>query len=432
MKMFNLEFFSRLIMVVLFIGVLAVGAQADAYIHWENASGKLGALTYGSQWNYTDTYGGGATESSLNQRVTSIVSVDENNNSGVSYADSAFYAESISDTLSTNGRGGLVQDTQDGGWGKLQILGKADSSRAGTDIRTYTEATADAYVTFSIHSEEKRTAPVLVKFTVEFASVATDGYTGDLNIYRDRDPVADTADRFCNFATFGGLAQDGRPAGHFVLEEDENTQILYDINGNPVDHMFDDPSRPDQYDALVPDALYGYPDSGRGGLIPGEYLVPYADNTVDMLSDRTMLYNDDGDDYVDGNEMQEALLQTSLAVDPGNHANDPLYTDRMEGANTMAMEYSRGNVTYSEGLESYVTYFWVDPEDFDDPMAIYVQLSANLAVDGGIEGDFGSTDGSDQLSTMFYNVQIVPEPGTIILIGSALVGIAGIMRKKLF
>ncbi|MFH1551056.1 MAG: PEP-CTERM sorting domain-containing protein [Planctomycetota bacterium] len=431
--------------------------QADPVIKWltategeGDATSKLGALYYGSQLKYTSTYsGGGAVEGPLNQKYSTIISVDANNNTGASYSDAVFYAEAISDTTINNGRNGLIDGTQDGGWGRLQIFGKAISTRSSGYVRTYSEATADAYVTFSIEDDTPRTAPVLVKFTIEFANVPTDQYNGDLQIFRNRDPVAGTADRFVNFATFGGLTQDGRPPSYFIIEEDLNpSQRIYDIYGNPVVHMFDDPSRPEQFDANLAggtpslteqyfpygtpgtnkeNVLWG-PGSGRGGPIP-------LGTSSALNTNRTWLYMDNSNGLVDAIEMQEPLLQDPVATNP---ANDPLYTDRMNGTNATAIEYSRGNTTFNDGLVSQTFYFEIQPDELGDPFSIYAQLSANLAVDGGIDGWYGGNpvntlgpQRDSDYATLFYHIEIVPEPATIIMIGLGAAGLAGIARRKL-
>ena len=449
---------------------IASPASAGPVIRWlrategeGGATSKLGALHYGSQLSYTNTYyGGSATEAGLNQKVTSLISVDQFNNTGASYNDAVFYAEAVSDTTVNNSRGGLVDGTQNGGWGKLEIRGKAHSSRVGGTpyVRTYSEATADAYVTFTIEDDGCRTAPVLVKFTIEFANNQTDGFNGNLDIFRDRAPVAGTDDRFVNFATFGGLTQYERPpmldATHqkpFTLEEDLNfdSQRLFDINGNPIVHVFDDPSRPEQFDpaatgapfpideqykrfagdplnpstTYLNDNLLWGPGSGRGGPIP---LGPGG--TTILKTNRTWLYQDNGDDYVDEIEMQELLLQDA---DPNNPANNPLYCDRNMGANADAVQYSRGNTTFNDGLGSHVFYFEISPDSFNDPYSIYAQLSTNLAADGGIDTLYGNQESPNDFATLFYNIEIVPEPGTWIMILSGFFAAGGtaVARKRM-
>ncbi len=434
-------------------------SQADPVIKWLNAdddmgapSSKLGALYYGSQLSYTTHYsGGGASDGALHQKYSTQISVDAANNTGASYANAVFYAEAISDTTINNGRNGLIDGTQDGGWGRLQIFGKAISTRTGAPVRTYSEATADAYVTFTIENDTPRTDPVFVKFTVEFANVPTDSYNGDLNIFRNRDPVASSDDRFVNFATFGGLTQDGRPPSYFIIEEDLNpSQRIYDIYGNPVVHTFDDPSRPEQFDANLdpgtpslteqyfPYATPGTnnenvlwaPGSGRGGPIP-------LGTGAALNTNRTWLYMDNSNSLVDEIEMQEPLLQDPTAT---NTANDPLYTDRMNGTNATAIEYSRGNTTFNNGLGSHSFIFEIQPDEFGDPFSIYAQLSANLAVDGGIDSWYGNI-GSDltygpqsdsDYATLYYHIEIVPEPATwaMILSGLFVTGGAAFARKR--
>lgn len=353
----------------------------------------------------------------------------------VTYGDSILYAQAISDTINAKGVG-LVDGTQDGGWGMLEILGKATSERndlinhPNGSVRSYTEATADAYLTFKILDDNPYPGEkVLVKFVIE----------SDLHFEINEVAATGDFDRYVNFATFGGLIKQGKPDStmKFNLSTDDTPLT---IEGDPVDPnnpdplnyfvtdnkgklinlIFDDPARPDQYDAGDPykivDLVKGEADCGRGGFIPEPDIDVYG---------TTRSWPDTGSylDFVNLDQVQELLLDDPLspANDPGI-ANDP--------------QFSVGNETFnagqlgSDGIHagSRIWYFWAD---INTEYAIYCQLSANIATDGGINGQFGSLGDVTQLSKLYYHLEIaVPEPATIIMIGLSLTGLTAILRKK--
>ena len=323
------------------------------------------------------------------------------NMTGVSYDDAVLYAEAVSDPTYNNPRGGLIQGEMVGGVGQLKVLGKVVSSRTDEyldPVRSYAEATADAYVTFRVQDTNPNMETVRTRFWIET----------DLAMWNSHDyggPM-DADDRYVNWATYGGLLQDERPAGNFDLTV-TNPALVTDEDGYLINLVFDDPARPEQYDATAPDDIL----SGRGDWIPEDEELPAF-----MNSNRTRLYDDDENGYVNWFEMQEPLLQDP---DLSNPANNDLATNPI---------FSLGNVTFNDGMR--YEEWWFDAE-VDREYVIYVQLSANITNDGGINGKFGSSDNVEDFAMLYYGLDVVPEPGTIILIGIAVAGLAAIARKRL-
>ena len=324
--------------------------------------------------------------------------INGNSGPGVSYNDAILYAEAISDGSATNGRGGLINGGMDGGVGALKIRGKIQSSRPGNDpVRSYAEATADAYLTFKIEDTNPNMETVRTRFWIET----------DLAMWNNHDYGGsfDEDDRFVNFATYGGVVQDTRPEGLFDLTT-ANPDLVVDEDGHLINLVFDDPARPEQYDATDPDAISGA-GSGRGGWIP---------EVDDFMNNfRTRLYEDDLDYILDLIELQEPLLQD---ISSDNPANNALATNP---------EFSLGNVTFNDGMGYFE--WWFDAE-VGHEYAIYVQLSSNIADDGGIDSKFGASGDVEDFGTLYYGLDVVPEPGTIILIGAAVAGMAAIVRRK--
>lgn len=365
---------------------------------------KLGAVLYYSNLGEFNSphediqllQGVNPTTSTASQRFSGNASGQSG--SGVSYNDAILYAEAISDGSATNGRGGLISGGMDGGVGALKILGKVISTRTGSPVRSYAEATADAYITFMVLDSNPNMTTVRTRFWIET----------DLLIWNNHDynTSFDSNDRFVNFATFGGLVQDVRPTGVFDLTT-ANADLVMDENNNLINRVFDDPARPDQYDATNPNAISGA-GSSRGGPIPE------VGNTLN--SNRTRLYMDDLDTLIDLVELQEPLLQDAGVNNPANNA---LATNSM---------FSLGNVTFNQG-QGYCEW-WFDAV-VGQEYVIYVQLSANITDDGGINGKFGSSSNVENFGTLYYGIDVVPEPGTLVLIGLGALGLATAARRKL-
>lgn len=328
------------------------------------------------------------------------------------------YTEAISDGSASNGRGGLVQDATDTNWGALKILGYVQSSRTPdvnhpTDhVRSYGEATADAYLCFQIIGDAQH--PVGSTVRVEF------DMDTDLGYAVNRAPsLLNPNDRYVNWATFGGLIQTSRPGTtmNFNLStapmNNPNPLFAKDENGNYVNLEFDDPARPEQYDAIDPEAIVDLdrslpPVSGRGGPIPEVGDTLFTDRTSLQPLYRTITLAD----------LQEYMLQDPNSLNPANNsdATNP--------------QYSVGNTTFNNGTGDHVWYF---DAVVGSEYTMYLQLAANITDDGGINGQFGSAADPEDFASLYYRLSIanVPEPGTIVMMGLALASGIALVRRKM-
>jgi hypothetical protein len=436
---------------LLIAALAATSAFATPYIKYGNDGVPIfGTLIHYSNVSFYGTYdepefrgdpinGNGQEDAAYT--LNSIVGLRfSGNDAGVSgaavpYSDAILYAQAISDTINAKGVG-LIDGGLDGGWGELEILGKAVSERndlikhPNGPVRSYTEATADAYLTFKILDDNAYEGEkVLVKFVIET----------DLHFEINEAPTG-ALDRYVNFATYGGLIKQGKPDStmKFNLSTDDTplniegnpvpannpdapNYFVMDDQGKLINLIFDDPARPDQWNAGNPlrivDLVKGEANSGRGGFIP-ELTDLYG--TARSWPDTGSYLN-----FVNLDQLQELLLD-----DPLSPANDPLIAIATDP------RYSVGNETFNGGqlgsdnvhAGSRIWYFWAD---LNTEYAIYCQLSANIATDGDINGQFGSLGDVTQLSKLYYHLEIaIPEPTTVIMVGLSLAGLATIIRKK--
>ena len=420
------------ILLVLFAALLVASpAHATSVIHFVNdeAVPDFGAvINYSNLGEYNAV---GYEFNSLRDNLTGTSQVlfagDASGNSGVSYngvpavpyGSSVLYVEAVSDGSATNGRGGLVQDAQDSNWGALKVRGYVKSSRTGDPVRSYGEATADAYLSFVIvgDAQHPNGSTVRVRFRIDT----------DLWYWRNRDPsLLNVDDRYVNWATFGGLVQSERPLTNMNFNlstaplNNSSPLFVLDEHGNYVNLNFDDPARPEQYDAIDPDVIVDLdrtvdpPQSGRGGPIPEP-----TDVNGDVLGTNRTSLGSAGDDITLA-MLQERLLQDTDSSNPANNAD------------AWNPQYSVGNATFNVGPKAGMGYHeWYFDAVVGDEYTVYVQLAANITDDGGIDGKFGSSSNVEDFATLYYSLDIIPEPGTIIMIGLAMIGGTAFVRMRM-
>jgi hypothetical protein len=109
------------------------------------------------------------------------------------------------------------------------------------------------------------------------------------------------------------------------------------------------------------------------------------------------------------------------------------FTDSMEGIDySVDIFYSTGQDSGTPGYEAYVT-----DTDGDDPQTIPVtfQLTGNSTPPPSLSGavQAAALDSTAQTETFAFDVQsqaVTPEPGTIGLMGTGLLGLAGVVRRR--
>ena len=370
-----------------------------------------------SEWDFPHEVPGSV--NTLNGTTQLLFSGDTAQNSNVPYSNAVLYTEAISDGSATNGRGGLINGGLFGGWGALKIRGYVKSSRTGDPVRSYAEATADAYLAFQIDDPGKVAGldKVRVRFRIDT----------DLWYWRNRDPsLSNVDDRYVNWATFGGLVQSERPLTNMNFNlstaplNNSSPLFVLDEHGNYVNLNFDDPARPEQYDAIDPDVIVDLdrtvdpPQSGRGGPIPEP-----TDVNGDVLGTNRTSLGSAGDDITLA-MLQERLLQDTDSSNPANNAD------------AWNPQYSVGNATFNVGPKAGMGYHeWYFNAVVGHEYVIYTQLSANITDDGGIDGKFGSSSNVEDFATLYYSLDIIPEPGTIIMIGLAMIGGTAFVRMRM-
>ena len=111
------------------------------------------------------------------------------------------------------------------------------------------------------------------------------------------------------------------------------------------------------------------------------------------------------------------------------HDPNTIYTASIQGESTTTVYYSRNDdqdpwqFDYIEGEVHYRGLFNEDPYLFDFTADVYIDYY-------GYNGDLGYNIFLGELSNVEMNINPIPEPATMLLLGSGLIGLAGFGRKR--
>jgi hypothetical protein len=175
-------------------------------------------------------------------------------------------------------------------------------------------------------------------------------------------------------------------------------------------------------------SIFNYDDGGDGPTTIANYGTNLANDTFDLAFTPSVgtltFYLDEDFDPTNGSTIEVKIADYEL-LGGGGQGPQP------QAGGT------QGDLSFKLGFTNVLDNFWFLPDatDFDDWLTAYGANSifAFVNVDATVQGV--SDDGTNLLFSIdndgkFENLGVVPEPTTMLLFGTGLLGLAAIGRKK--